>query len=40
MECDVESFFWSRLRHIVSTVVAIALLIYLIAALLNPEDFS
>jgi K+-transporting ATPase KdpF subunit len=26
--------------HIVSAVVAIALLIYLIAALLNPEDFS
>ncbi|MFA6310014.1 MAG: K(+)-transporting ATPase subunit F [Sterolibacterium sp.] len=26
--------------HIVSAVVVIALLIYLIAALLNPEDFS
>jgi len=26
--------------HIVSAVVAIALLVYLIAALLNPEDFS
>lgn len=26
--------------HIVSAVVAVALLIYLIAALLNPEDFS
>ena len=26
--------------HLVSAVVAIALLIYLIAALLNPEDFS
>ena len=28
------------LLHIVSAVVAVALLIYLIAALLNPEDFS
>jgi K+-transporting ATPase KdpF subunit len=26
--------------HIVSAVVAVALLIYLIAALLKPEDFS
>lgn len=26
--------------HIVSALIAIALLIYLIAALLNPEDFS
>ena len=26
--------------HIISAVVAVALLIYLIAALLNPEDFS
>ena len=26
--------------YIVSAVVAVALLIYLIAALLNPEDFS
>jgi K+-transporting ATPase KdpF subunit len=26
--------------HIVSAIVAVALLIYLIAALLNPEDFS
>lgn len=26
--------------HIVSAVIAVALLIYLIAALLNPEDFS
>lgn len=26
--------------HIVSAVVAVALLIYLISALLNPEDFS
>ena len=26
--------------HIVSAVVAVALLVYLIAALLNPEDFS
>jgi K+-transporting ATPase KdpF subunit len=26
--------------HIVSAVVAVALLIYLIAALLNPENFS
>ncbi|MFA7282806.1 MAG: K(+)-transporting ATPase subunit F [Sterolibacterium sp.] len=26
--------------HLVSAVVVIALLIYLIAALLNPEDFS
>jgi K+-transporting ATPase KdpF subunit len=26
--------------HIVSAVVAIGLLVYLIAALLNPEDFS
>jgi K+-transporting ATPase KdpF subunit len=26
--------------HIVSAVVAVALLIYLIAALFNPEDFS
>ncbi|MCX7174554.1 MAG: K(+)-transporting ATPase subunit F [Proteobacteria bacterium] len=26
--------------HIISAVVAIALLVYLIAALLNPEDFS
>jgi K+-transporting ATPase KdpF subunit len=26
--------------HILSAVVAVALLIYLIAALLNPEDFS
>ena len=26
--------------HFISAVVAIALLIYLIAALLNPEDFS
>lgn len=26
--------------HIVSAVVAIALLIYLVAALLHPEDFS
>ncbi len=26
--------------HIVSAAVAVALLIYLIAALLNPEDFS
>lgn len=26
--------------HIVSAVVAVALLIYLIAALLDPEDFS
>jgi len=28
------------LLHIISAVVAVALLIYLIAALLNPEDFS
>lgn len=26
--------------HIVSAIVAVALLIYLVAALLNPEDFS
>lgn len=26
--------------HILSAVIAVALLIYLIAALLNPEDFS
>ena len=26
--------------HIVSAIVAVALFIYLIAALLNPEDFS
>jgi K+-transporting ATPase KdpF subunit len=26
--------------HVVSAVVAVALLIYLIAALINPEDFS
>ena len=26
--------------HIVSAVVAVGLLVYLIAALLNPEDFS
>lgn len=26
--------------HIVSAVIAVALLIYLIAALLKPEDFS
>jgi K+-transporting ATPase KdpF subunit len=26
--------------HIVSAIVAVALLIYLIAALLKPEDFS
>ncbi len=26
--------------HIISAVVAVALLIYLIAALLHPEDFS
>ena len=26
--------------HIASAVVAVALLVYLIAALLNPEDFS
>jgi K+-transporting ATPase KdpF subunit len=26
--------------HIVSAVVAVALLVYLIAALLHPEDFS
>lgn len=26
--------------HIVCAIVALALLIYLIAALLNPEDFS
>jgi K+-transporting ATPase KdpF subunit len=26
--------------HVLSAVVAVALLIYLIAALLNPEDFS
>jgi K+-transporting ATPase KdpF subunit len=26
--------------HLVSAVVAVALLIYLIAALLHPEDFS
>lgn len=26
--------------HIVAAVVAVALLIYLVAALLNPEDFS
>ena len=28
------------LLHIISAVVAVALLVYLIAALLNPEDFS
>lgn len=26
--------------HVLSAIVAVALLIYLIAALLNPEDFS
>jgi K+-transporting ATPase KdpF subunit len=26
--------------HIVSAIVAVALLIYLVAALLSPEDFS
>ncbi|NDU91595.1 MAG: K(+)-transporting ATPase subunit F [Ferrovum sp.] len=26
--------------HIISAIVAVALLIYLIAALLHPEDFS
>jgi len=26
--------------HIVAAVMAVALLIYLVAALLNPEDFS
>ena len=26
--------------HIVSAIVALGLLVYLIAALLNPEDFS
>ena len=26
--------------HVISAIVAVALLIYLIAALLNPEDFS
>lgn len=28
------------LMHIVTAVIAVGLLIYLIAALLNPEDFS
>lgn len=28
------------LFHIVSAIVALALLVYLIAALLHPEDFS
>lgn len=28
------------LMHIVTAIIAVGLLIYLVAALLNPEDFS